>query len=182
MSEIKYIGDKEVEEILTLPEPLVLKYPMKPIQYIKDALNGCWLVISHKANHSGYIPVRRQKHFLAHRYNFILHKGVIPNGMFVLHTCDNPACINPEHLWLGTIKDNNQDRHNKGHTKIKRYFGEENGQAKLTESQIREIIIGKEKLTYYAKKFGVSHQQISNIKKGKKWNKIWQSIHNPQDN
>ena len=63
----------------------------------------------------GYGRVSYNKETIyAHRLSFILHKGDVPMGMHVLHTCDNPSCVNPNHLWLGTAKDNAVDREEKG--------------------------------------------------------------------
>lgn len=53
----------------------------------------------------------------AHRMAYILTYGSIPEGMFILHKCDNPPCCNPKHLWLGTQADNVHDRYNKRHSK-----------------------------------------------------------------
>lgn len=66
------------------------------------------------------------KSYAAHRLSFYIHKGKIPNNVFVCHTCDNKWCVNPDHLWLGTRKDNVQDAVRKGlwnakiiHTKLR---------------------------------------------------------------
>lgn len=87
----------------------------------------------------------------AHRFSWILHKGEIPEDQCVLHTCDNPVCSNPEHLFLGTIAENNRDkcrkgRHVSGGTKAKREGrpvhykkGEAHHNAKLTQKDVDEI-------------------------------------------
>src|SRR6266404_7110558 len=73
----------------------------------------------------------------AHRYSYEIFVGSIPEGMWVLHKCDNPPCINPEHLFLGDRMDNTLDRDNKGRNKIT--AGQNNGFAKLTEQDVNEI-------------------------------------------
>lgn len=79
----------------------------------------------------------------AHRYAYMQHYGDIPDGLIVMHKCDNPSCINPEHLILGTIADNNKDRDNKGHQTPMR--GPSNGNAWLTERQIPLLIADMKK-------------------------------------
>jgi len=76
--------------------------------------SGCWHS-SFKTSDTGYVQLsfRGSKAF-QHRLSYQMYKGSIPNGLYVLHTCDNRKCWNPDHLWLGTISDNKQDELRKG--------------------------------------------------------------------
>lgn len=79
--------------------------------------NNCWIWIGAK-DKDGYGRFGSYKIWgNAHKASYIFHKGIIPKGMCVLHTCDNPSCVNPKHLWLGTNKDNMQDKIKKGRFK-----------------------------------------------------------------
>lgn len=104
----------------------------------------------------------------ASRLSWMIHFGPIPNGMHVLHKCDNPPCVNPNHLWLGTHKDNMDDRDRKGRVR----HGETAGMAKLTRAQVREI---KERLkhrefqTHIARQYGVSPHAIWQIANNLTW-------------
>lgn len=90
----------------------------KAIEWIVDA-NGCHVGTSHMKDKDGYMKVQRKgKCYHAHRYVYIQEHGEIPDGLVVMHTCDNPACINLEHLKLGTNKDNTQDMIAKGRAKL----------------------------------------------------------------
>lgn len=82
-----------------------------------DKQTGCHLWMGHR-DPGGYgrITVQRVRH-LTHRLAWELKHGPIPEGMIVMHVCDNPRCCNPEHLKLGTRGDNNRDRHKKGRGK-----------------------------------------------------------------
>lgn len=137
---------------------------------------ACWYWGASKT-HNGYgeFWVGERK-FRAHRFSWILINGEVPDKLYVCHTCDTPACVNPAHLFLGTLKENNADRHRKGRTVIPHYSGEKNGQSKLTAPQVREIRercgIGKESQGKLAKIFGVTQAQISSIVTFKTWRLI----------
>ena len=76
---------------------------------------------------------------LAHRIVWLLENGDVPDGLCVLHTCDNPPCCNPEHLWLGTREDNNKDRAAKGRGGNNPALGEASHLSKLTNKNIEKI-------------------------------------------
>lgn len=113
-----------------------------------------------------------------HRASWVIHKGEIPQGLFVCHSCDNPICTNPDHLWIGTHKENNDDKMKKGRQGLVNppyKSGSQNGSSKLKEDQVKEIRILLEKgLTSreIGKQYGVSKTTILRIKTGKNWSQI----------
>lgn len=97
----------------------------------------CWNWIANKGK-TGYGMVWFGKGFLrSNRASWIIHFGNIPKGMLVCHKCDNPSCVNPAHLFLGTSKDNAQDMLSKGRNPNQK--GENNGFAKFKDEDILKI-------------------------------------------
>lgn len=108
-----------------------------------DKSGDCWMWTAAKIP-TGYGRLRRSKKddgwAYAHRVSWEIHNGPIPSGLCVLHKCDNPPCVNPEHLWLGTMADNMRDRDRKGRQARGRRMAESTGKRKLTEQQAIEIL------------------------------------------
>jgi hypothetical protein len=112
----------------------------------------------------------------AHRLSWQMHRGPIPSGLFVCHHCDVPACVNPEHLFIGTCADNNQDMAAKDRCdRVKRPKGELHGNAVLTEKivlRIRREYRPNVPLRVYAERYGTSLQTIWSIVHRKGWKHI----------
>ena len=131
----------------------------------------CWPWIGSLVN--GYGSFRYDgKVKKAHRLVYEMHNGPIPKGMVVMHKCDNPACVNLAHLRLGTPRDNNIDRDNKGrHISLK---GEAHGMAKNCVTGIKKIRALQKKHTIernaLAKKLGIAATTISDVMNGRTWN------------
>ena len=138
---------------------------------------GCWLYQGYlKQNTSGlkYGWVSfRNKSMNAHRASWIIHYGEIPKDLFVCHKCDVPNCINPEHLFLGTAKDNTQDMIKKGRkAPLINKGGETNPYSKLTVDQVIEIkqmLSQKITQTKIAELFKVHKATINAIKTKRNW-------------
>jgi hypothetical protein len=109
------------------------------------------------------------KTIYAHRASYEICNGEIPKGLFVLHRCDNPPCVNPKHLWLGTQAENIQDCISKG--RARRAYGENTRASKLTRDQATYILSMKGKLSQrkLGDIFGVTHGTIGAIQHGRTW-------------
>lgn len=120
----------------------------------------------------GKLKHARRTMYLAHRVSWELHNNqVIPQGLFVCHTCDNRKCVNPAHLWLGTPADNATDKT----IKDRQAKGETNGRALLTEEdvvEIRSMHSRRVRLDDIARRFCVSNPTIQKIVYRKNWKHI----------
>ncbi len=126
-------------------------------------------------NGQGYGELRVAGRMIyAHRLAYELSKGPIPAGFDVMHACDNPRCINPDHLSAGTRNTNMADCHARGRSKIPspRMRGETNGAAKLSGAQVQEIrgrLAAGETQRSIAADYSVSQSLVSAIKRGRLW-------------
>lgn len=136
--------------------------------------NGCWLWTGSKAN-KGYGRLKTQGVTRgAHRISYAIHFGRPPLNLLVCHRCDNPLCVNPGHLFLGTFKDNVADCIAKGR-KVNA-DGEKAGSAKLTNEQVilirQEYAKGIETAAEIGKRFGVTDEPIRKIVRGEAWKNV----------
>jgi hypothetical protein len=133
---------------------------------------GCCIEWTKARNRTGYGIVGSKKECsrLAHRVAWTKAFGPIPDGLNVLHKCDNPPCVNVEHLFLGTQKANIADCMQKGRLRGHRYAaGHKSYSVKLTEAQASEIRSSSDSQRNIANAYGVSQQTVSDIKRGRRW-------------
>lgn len=170
MNEPDYKARVRGEPTLPLKERLYSKIKVDPI-------SGCWEWTGAK-DKAGYGRINvgsrkdKSRHCeRAHRLSYTLSVGKIPDGMEVCHKCDNPSCINPDHLFVGTRQDNVDDRERKGRNVVK--TGEESKRSKLTKKDVKNARWERaHKGTSYQKladKYGVAKKTIQNAIKGVNW-------------
>lgn len=138
---------------------------------VKDA-NECWEWQASRMN-SGYgqFNLRLGKVTTAHRVAWTLICGDIPNGLHVCHTCDNPLCCNPDHLYLGTPAENNADAGRKGHM-ARDVRGEKNPHSKLTTQDVLVIRSSELSNPALASIYGVTSSMIGQIRRRTSWKHV----------
>lgn len=132
-----------------------------------DPVTGCWEWTRCRDGH-GYGRVwDGERVSAAHRVAYVVYRGLIPIGKRVLHTCDNPPCFNPSHLYLGTQKDNVRDMIERRRGLV----GSHNGASVLTEQQVLDIRESSKTKTGYriAKETGINYNTIYDILRGDTW-------------
>jgi hypothetical protein len=130
--------------------------------------SGCWIWLAcvRGSNSYGVFRISKDKGDVqAHRYSYELKFGPIPKGMLICHKCDNPKCVNPDHLFLGTHKTNAMDRELKNRSKT-------HGQQKLTLDQVIQIKSSSLSQSKLSKIYHVSRKTIASIQYGQTWKNI----------
>lgn len=129
-----------------------------------DKGDGCWEWKGTR-NQTGYgiFLLPGEKPVRAHRYSYEYFVGPIPEGKIIMHICDNPPCVNPAHLRVGTKADNNADTA----SKRRHHYGLDHWNGKLTPEQVAEIRASTETQRALGKKFGVNQSHICRIRSGK---------------
>ena len=147
---------------------LLKGWPLEKRFWIRvDKQDGkCW-VWKGSCDKFGYGWIAYAKHHTtrAHRVSWELHNGPIPIGNWVLHKCDNTSCVNPHHLYLGTPKENAQDRMRKNRSPV----GEQHPNSKLYREAIFDIRKSPESTSVLARKWGVNRATISRIRNKISW-------------
>lgn len=137
----------------------------------KNGDGSCWIWIAGKTGHGyGALYINKDcKSYGAHRVSWIIKNGSIPGGLFVCHKCDNPACVNPDHLFLGTLQDNVQDMISKS----RKPKGEDSTSSKITwdiVNQIRKMYqTGNFKQRELGARFGLDQTQVGHIVSNEQW-------------
>lgn len=139
-----------------------------------DPFGGCWLWAGTLIKGTGYGQMEVERRAIsAHRLSYQLHKGPIPKDLSVLHKCDVRACVNPDHLFLGTHRDNMADMTRKGRANPR--IGDDHARCKITAADVPRILarlLLGETCAAVAVDYGVTDCAINAIRRGKSWNHV----------
>ena len=133
--------------------------------------DGCWIwtACTRNGHPDDYGQFRvNQTNRRAHRVSYRIHVGPILPGMNVCHRCDRPSCVNPDHLFVGDVKDNAADMVAKGRSAI----GERSGKAVLTRELVLEIRTSSESVRAISKRLGLSRHTVRDARRGVTWSHV----------
>jgi hypothetical protein len=138
---------------------------------------GCWLWLGGGSRRYGQISVSdpsagARRRPTAHRVSWELHRGPVPDGLYVCHKCDVTFCVNPAHLFVGTQTDNMRDCANKGRIRGGNAPGEQHWGARLTAAEvsaIRRLVADGVLMRVVAERYGVSVSHVGDIVSGRRW-------------
>lgn len=140
--------------------------------YEIDAATGCWIWLRNRSEKGyGRLRLAGRGKCKAHRVSWEIAYGPVPVGIYVLHRCDNPPCVNPEHLFLGTHADNMADMAAKGRARgrIRKENLKYRGKLKKFAKEIRDKALSGEHLSHLAKQYGVSYAAIRGVVFHRQW-------------
>jgi len=149
------------------------------VNTVDDIKGDCWewTCMTHSYGYGRFSI--DSKWYLGHRISYRLYKGEIPDDKYVLHKCHNACCVNPEHLYLGSQKDNVQDAVSQGNFEDRKngdVSGEINGRSKLTKDDVREIRKKYEEtnISYsdLAEQYGISFGTVGKIIRRERWQHV----------
>lgn len=133
---------------------------------------GCWLWTGHQG-HNGYGQIALDgKRLRVHRVSYELHHGPIPGSSLVLHRCDVRNCWNPDHLFVGTPAENSDDMMGKARHIPAPSPGMANGNALLTDDQVRAIRADQRRIVDIAEAYGIHFTTVSDIRRRKSWRHV----------
>jgi len=146
-------------------------------RHIPEPNSGCWLWLGF-LDKDGYGFIRyKGKNTRAHRYSYLAHKGEIPENNVVCHKCDNPSCVNPDHLFIGTKKDNTADMISKNRQGSWDYrLGGDSYNAKLTNEQAIEVYKSSKSYRELANLYGVGTSTIGRIKRKQTYSNVLEGL------